>query len=128
VDTKKKERVGNFKNNGRAWRKEAEAVNVHDFLQEGLGRAVPYGIYDLSANHGFVRVGTSADTPEFAVDALCRWWEQEGRRQYPSAGKLLILAESPRDPGTYFFTAPKVLAGTSTRHDWCLSERRRSPR
>lgn len=78
VDGKKKELVGNFKNNGRSWCKEAEAVNGHDFPQDALGRAVPYGIYDAVANRGFVCVGSSADTPEFAVDAICAWWDREG--------------------------------------------------
>ncbi len=70
VDTKKKELIGNFKNAGRAWSLEAEAVNVHDFRQQALGRAVPYGIYDVTHNRGTVYVGSSGDTAAFAVDAL----------------------------------------------------------
>src|SRR6266566_528608 len=70
VDTKKKELIGNFRNGGRTWSQAAEAVNVHDFRQDALGRAVPYGIYDLTHNRGTVYLGTSADTPRFAVDAL----------------------------------------------------------
>jgi len=93
VDTKKKELIGNFKNGGRAWSKEAEAVNVHDFLQEGLGRAVPYGIYDLMNNRGTIYVGSSGDTSEFAVDAIARWWESQGRTTFPGARELLILAD-----------------------------------
>jgi len=73
VDTKKKELIGNFKNAGRAWGQEAEAVNVHDFPHDALMRAVPYGIYDVGSNRGSVYVGTSADTPEFAVTVLARW-------------------------------------------------------
>ena len=93
VDTKKKELIGNFKNAGATWRREAEAVNVHDFLQEAVGRAVPYGIYDVTDNRGTVSVGSSADTPQFAVDVLARWWDTTGRARYPQATKLLILAD-----------------------------------
>jgi hypothetical protein len=93
VDTKKKELIGNFKNAGRAWSKGAEAVNVHDFPQEALGRAVPYGIYDLIHNRGTIYVGSSADTAQFAVDAIARWWESEGRPAFPGAPELLILAD-----------------------------------
>lgn len=94
VDTKKKELVGNFKNAGRTWGRQPEAVNVHDFLGEGLGRAVPYGIYDLTHNTGAVAVGTSGDTAAFAVAAIARWWEQTGRAAYPRGEHLLILADS----------------------------------
>ena len=94
VDTKKKELIGNFKNAGRAWGQEVEAVNVHDFPQDALLRAVPYGIYDVSSNRGSVYVGTSADTPEFAVTALVHWWEDEGQRRFPHATQLLILADA----------------------------------
>jgi hypothetical protein len=94
VDTKKKELIGNFKNAGRAWGQEAEAVNVHDFPHDALMRAVPYGIYDVSSQRGSVYVGSSADTPEFAVTALARWWEEEGRQRFPGAKGLLILADA----------------------------------
>ena len=94
VDTKKKELIGQFKNAGRVWGLEAEAVNVHDFRPDALGRAVPYGIYDLTHNRGTVYVGQSADTPRFAVDLLARWWVEEGRAAYPEASELLILADS----------------------------------
>jgi len=93
VDTKKKELIGNFKNAGQTWSREPEAVNVHDFLQEGLGRAVPYGIYDVTRNHGTVSVGSSGDTPQFAVDVLARWWDTTGHAAYPGATKLLLLAD-----------------------------------
>jgi Rhodopirellula transposase DDE domain len=93
VDTKKKELIGNFKNAGRAWSREAEAVNVHDFRDDALGRAAPYGIYDVTANHGTVYVGQSGDTPAFAVAAIARWWEGPGRAAYPRADRLLILAD-----------------------------------
>jgi len=93
VDTKKKELIGNFKNTGRAWSRQAEAVNVHDFPQDSLGRAVPYGIYDLAGNRGAIYVGSSGDTPEFAVDSITRWWESEGRTTFPGMDQLLILAD-----------------------------------
>jgi hypothetical protein len=94
VDTKKKELIGQFKSAGRVWRQEAEAVNVHDFRTDALGRAVPYGIYDLTQNRGTVYVGQSADTPHFAVDLLARWWVDEGQAAFPAASDLLILADS----------------------------------
>ncbi len=93
VDTKKKALVGNFKNAGRAWGREATAVNVHDFRDDALGRAVPYGIYDVAANRGAVSVGASGDTPQFAVAALARWWLETGRAAYPRAARLLVLAD-----------------------------------
>jgi len=94
VDTKKKELIGEFNNNGRAWSRQAEEVNEHDFPSTALCKAVPYGIYDVVKNSGFVVVGISSDTPEFAVDNIVRWWEMEGQHDYPYANKLLILADS----------------------------------
>lgn len=94
VDTKKKELIGNFRNEGRAWCQEAEGVNVHDFPHDALGRAVPYGIYDLGRNRGRLYVGESADTPQFAVEAIACWWQEEGVTAYPEAEGLLILADS----------------------------------
>jgi hypothetical protein len=93
VDTKKKELIGNFKNAGRSWSQEPAAVNVHDFRSEALGRAVPYGIYDLQHQRGTVVVGTSADTPEFAVAAIASWWDSDGAITFPGANQLLILAD-----------------------------------
>ncbi|PZS03226.1 MAG: ISAzo13 family transposase [Chloroflexi bacterium] len=93
VDTKKKELVGNFKNAGRTWSREPEAVNVHDFPSAAECRAVPYGIYDVARNRGYVCVGSSGDTPAFAVDAIAHWWQDEGRVAYPKAEHLLILAD-----------------------------------
>lgn len=93
VDSKKKELVGNFKNQGRRWSRTAEAVNVHDFRSDGLGRAAPYGIYDMARNRGCVSVGQSGDTPRFAVDALARWWQGEGRAAYPAATEVLVVAD-----------------------------------
>jgi hypothetical protein len=94
VDTKKKELIGQFKNAGRIWCQEAEIVNVHDFRHDAVGRAVPYGIYDLRHNCGTVYVGTSADTPAFAVDNLAQWCATELRERYPRATRLLIEADS----------------------------------
>jgi hypothetical protein len=94
VDTKKKELVGDFKNPGQVWCQQPALVNVHDFRQEAAGRAVPYGIYDLTLKRGSVYVGASADTAEFAVQAIARWWKQQGRAAYPQADQLLILADA----------------------------------
>lgn len=94
VDTKKKELIGDFKNAGRDWCQEPEVVKVHDFPSEALGRSVPYGIYDLQRNQGYVRVGTSADTPAFAVMTIRSWWEQEGEAAFPEAPGMLILADA----------------------------------
>ncbi len=93
VDTKKKELVGNFKNPGAAWNKHAVAVNDHDFRSQGLGLAVPYGIYDIQANWGAVFVGVSYDTAQFAVSSIEKWWRYDGHRRYTNAQELLILAD-----------------------------------
>ena len=93
VDAKKKELIGCFKNAGRVWGTAAEAVNAHDFRQDAAGRAVPYGIYDLTHNRGTVYVGQSADTPRFAVDLIARWWVEEGREAFAGMSDLLILAD-----------------------------------
>ena len=96
VDTKKKELVGNFKNNGRKWQKKgkAEMVNVYDFEYLAKGKAIPYGIYEVLKNHGFVNVGISHDTSEFAVESIRQWWKNIGKKNYPSAKELLICADS----------------------------------
>ncbi len=93
ADTKKKELIGNFKNEGQAWVAQPELVNCHDFAQQALGKAVPYGIYDLRYQEGTVYVGHSADTSEFAVEALRRWWLERGQFAYLGAKKLLILVD-----------------------------------
>lgn len=93
VDSKKKELIGNFKNSGQAWAKEAELVNDHDFPSDACGRIAPYGIYDTRANRGSVCVGKSAETPAFAVDSIVHWWLEEGRKGYPHKTELLILAD-----------------------------------
>ena len=94
VDTKKKELIGNFKNPERTWGQTAEEVNMHDFPQEAVGKAIPYGIDDFAHNRGSVYVGASADTAEFAVAAIARWWQEEGCFAFPEADHLLILADS----------------------------------
>jgi hypothetical protein len=94
VDTKKKELIGQFKNSGVAWQKTPILVKDHDFRSEGIGMAVPYGVLDIEANRGRIFVGTSHDTPAFAVHALAQWWKGEGRRRYPGADHLLVLADS----------------------------------
>lgn len=93
VDTKKKELVGSFKNAGAILSREPILVNDHDFRSTALGMAIPYGIYDTGANRGMVFVGTSHDTPAFAVESIRRWWATEGRTRYPGADQLLILAD-----------------------------------
>ncbi len=94
VDTKKKELVGNFKNPGRVWSQQPVAVNDHDFRSQGLGMASPYGIFDMTRNRGSVFIGTSHDTPQFAAENIARWWRYAGRKAYPDASQLLILADS----------------------------------
>lgn len=93
VDTKKKELIGNYKNNGKEYRKQKDArkVNMHDF---GTERASPYGVYDVVKNEGFVNVGTSYDTSQFAVDSIKHWWNLTGKEKYGNAKKLLITADA----------------------------------
>jgi hypothetical protein len=94
VDTKKKELIGDFKNAGRIWGRSPEWVNAHDFEQDALGKAAPYGIYDLQHNQGTVYVGQSADTPTFAVDNIAHWCATERLARFPQATALLIEADS----------------------------------
>jgi hypothetical protein len=94
VDTKKKELVGTFKNPGRTWRQQPLEVLATDFLQDAVGKAIPYGIYDLTRNEGYVVVGMSHETPAFAVAAIRRWWLEVGRHAYPGCAALLIEADS----------------------------------
>jgi transposase len=96
VDTKKKELVGDFKNGGREMRPKGqpEKVRVHDFVDPELGRATPYGIYDLGRNSGWVSVGMDHDTAEFAVETIRRWWRTMGQPAYPEATRLLITADA----------------------------------
>jgi len=102
VDTKKKELVGDFKNAGREWRPQGdpETVRVHDFLIEELGRAVPYGIYDIAANAGWVSVGIDHDTSAFAVQTIRNWWHSVGAKRYPQAKYLTITADGGGSNGS----------------------------
>ena len=93
VDTKKQEPLGNFKNAGAKWDREPLLVKDHDFRSEADGLAIPYGIYDTQANRGAVFVGTSHNTPAFAVDSIAQWWFKEGGQRYPAARELFILAD-----------------------------------
>jgi hypothetical protein len=95
VDTKKKELLGDFKNGGREWQPAGrpEPVRVHDFLDKQLGKAIPYGVYDVTRNCGWVSVGIDHDTARFAVAALRRWWQKRGRRAFSHAGGVLITAD-----------------------------------
>ena len=95
VDTKKKELVGDFRNGGREWRPQGspEEVRVHDFLDTTLGKAIPYGVYDILNNQGWVNVGIDHDTAQFAVNSILRWWKQMGQHRFPQANELLITAD-----------------------------------
>jgi Rhodopirellula transposase DDE domain len=105
IDTKKKEVVGPFKNAGAVWSRSPRAVRDHDFRSEGVGMAIPYGIYDVRANRGAVFVGKSHDTADFALDSLAAWWRTEGSPRYPKATQLFILADNGGSNG-------------STHHAW----------
>ncbi len=96
VDTKKKELVGNFKNGGREWQPKGEPdlVDVHDFPSDAVGKAIPYGVYDLAANEGFVSVGVDHDTPVFAVRSIEVWWSRVGAKRYPEAREIFITADA----------------------------------
>jgi len=95
IDTKKKEDIGNFKNNGAEYSKAGNPTLVldHDFPIKELGKVCPYGVYDLAENRGFVNLGRSRDTAEFAIESLNRWWQHEGHTRYPSATKMLITCD-----------------------------------
>jgi hypothetical protein len=94
MDTKKKELIGNFKNAGRTWKKDPEQVNQHDFRSQALALVSPYGIYEPIRNRGTIVIGTSADTPQFAVDCLDRWIVEFGWAAYPCMKKILLLCDS----------------------------------
>jgi hypothetical protein len=95
VDTKKKELVGEFKNPGQEWQRkgEPEEVKVHDFPEKKLGKAIPYGVYDMARNEGWVSVGIDHDTAQFAAASIGRWWRELGARRYPRATELMITAD-----------------------------------
>jgi len=102
VDTKKKELVGPFKNGGREWQKKGEPVevNIHDFADKQLGKVIPYGVYDIGRNEGWVSVGVTHDTAEFAVETIRRWWKTMGSAVYPEAAELLIAADGGGSNGS----------------------------
>ena len=102
VDTKKKELVGDFKNGGREWRPagDPEEVRVHDFLDKALGKAIPYGVYDMVHNQGWVSVGIDHDTARFAANSIRRWWYEMGQARFPGASELLITADGGGSNGT----------------------------
>ena len=102
VDTKKKELVGAFANKGREWRPrgQPEAVQIHDFPDPAQGKVAPYGVYDLTANEGWVSVGIDHDTAEFAAESIRRWWREMGQRLYPKAQRLLITADAGGSNGS----------------------------
>jgi Rhodopirellula transposase DDE domain len=102
VDTKKKELIGSFYNQGREWQPKGqpEQVNVYDFVDTDLGKAIPYGVYDLAANQGWVSVGIDHDTAEFAVATIRRWWFEMGRPLYPQATELLVTADGGGSNGS----------------------------
>jgi hypothetical protein len=107
VDTKKKELIGNYANGGRDWQPsgEPERVNVHDFADRALGefaKAIPYGVYDVGNDEGWVSVGDTADTAEFAVESIRRWWNQMGRARFPEATTLMITADAGGSNGPRF--------------------------
>ena len=96
VDTKKKELVGNFKNGGREWQRqsEPELVDVHDFPDDAVGKAIPYGVYDVADNSAFVAVGNDHDTAAFAVASIETWWKRMGSKRYPGAREIHISADA----------------------------------
>ena len=98
IDTKKKELVGRYRNGGREWRPKGqpEEVKVHDFIDRELGKAIPYGVYDVTANTGWVSVGVDHDTAEFAVETVRRWWRQMGRPAYASWRSVCRLDKGSR--------------------------------
>jgi len=102
VDTKKQERVGRFKNAGREWRLRGlpEEVLIYDFPSKGIGKAIPYGVYDITHNLGWVSVGIDHDTAEFAVETMRRWWRSMGQTSYPKARRLLITADGGGSNGS----------------------------
>lgn len=102
IDTKKKELVGEFKNPGREWEPTGTPVpvKVHDFPEKGVGKAIPYGVYDLASNEGWVSVGIDHDTAEFAAASIRRWWQEMGAERFPRATKLMITADGGGSNGT----------------------------
>ena len=100
IDTKKRELVGNFKNNGASWQRESIPVNIYDFRSNADGIAIPYGIYDVRANQGSVFIGVSHDTPAFAVNSLSRWWRYDGQKRHGRRKHILVLADGGGSNGS----------------------------
>jgi len=102
VDTKKREQVGKFKNPGKTWRKKGdpEKAEDHDYASRRIGIAIPYGSYDLKRNEGFVNIGVTCDTAEFAVNSIRQWWKFFGKKHYPTAKKILICADGGGSNGS----------------------------
>jgi hypothetical protein len=117
VDTKKKELVGDFRNAGREWRAKGQPleVRVHDFLDKKLGKAIPYGVYDLTHNEGWVSVGIDHDTAQFAAEAIYRWWKKMGHRRFPKARQLMITADSGGSNGSRSRLWKVALQGLANR-------------
>ena len=123
VDTKKKERLGDFKNGGREWRAKGkpEEVRVHDFMGKRLGKAIPYGVYDLAANAGWVSVGIDHDTAAFAVETIRRWWRHMGQPLYPRATALLITADGGGSNGARNRLWKVALQGWADESGWAVT-------
>ena len=125
VDTKKKELVGAFRNGGREWRRKGEPVRVrvHDFPDQDLGKAIPYGVYEVLNDRGWVSVGVDHDTAAFAVETLRRWWDRMGRLAYPQARRLLITADGGGSNGSrnrlWKWELQKVADATGLRISVC---------
>jgi hypothetical protein len=123
VDTKKKELVGNFKNAGKDWQPqgEPELVDVHDFPNDAVGKAIPYGVYDLGANDGFVSVGVDHDTPVFAATTIEAWWKRVGSKRYPDARELFITADAGGSNSYRSHVWKYELQGIADRHDLSIN-------
>jgi hypothetical protein len=119
VDTKKKELVGRYKNGGREWHPKGSAprVKVHDFINKELGKAIPYGVYDVAQNYGWVNVGRDHDTAAFAVESIRRWWRGLGQSNYPQAKRLLICADGGGSNGYRVRLWKKELQGLADETD-----------
>ena len=129
VDCKKKELIGNFKNNGKEWRAKGknEIVNVYDFKNLADGKAAPYGVYDMIRNTGFVNVGTDHDTAAFAVESIRRWWQTVGRRLYPHKENLLITSDGGGSNGVRNRLWKRELQGLSDETGLSITVRHLPP-
>lgn len=123
VDTKKKELVGNYKNAGCEWKRKGRAVKVlcHDFPDPEVPKAVPYGVYDIGENTGWVNVGVDADTAEFAVESIRQWWRRMGDSRYPKAKKLLICADSGGSNSCRSHLWKRELQKLANQHDLAIT-------